>query len=99
MQLENHLTDEEKLALIKLIFYIKFESEEPESLFYAGSHLINSALEKLLKTHPLYQKRLNFYGQIPEEHLNLLKQKTETDDLNIISPDLLKNYIYPYQMK
>jgi hypothetical protein len=39
IQNENNFTDSEILALIKLILYVKFESEDTESLLYAGSDL------------------------------------------------------------
>ena len=40
------LTQDEINALTKLILYIKFESDDVETLLYSASPFINSVLEK-----------------------------------------------------
>lgn len=42
-----HLTQGEIHAIQKALLFLKFECEETESLLYAGSPLLNSALSKL----------------------------------------------------
>lgn len=97
-----HLNHDEMLALIKLIFFIKFESDDAESLLYAGSASINSALAKMLQSHPFYQNRLDAFGSISPESLAWVQSKIEQD--NAANPtdentmhDLIKHCIFPYQ--
>ena len=47
------LTPNEADALIRLVLYAKFETRDADSLLFAGSPFVNSALEKLLHSHPL----------------------------------------------
>ncbi|ULJ63976.1 hypothetical protein [Wielerella bovis] len=67
-----HLNHDEILALIKLIFFTKFESDDLAALLYAGSPPINSALEKMLRSHPFYRDRLDVFGQISDESLEFV---------------------------
>ena len=99
------LSNDEILALIKLILYVKFEDEDLESLFYAGSSLINSALEKMIKRHPYYRdKESNFFGNLPKENLNFLINKLEKSHMLENNSDtlkdkfLLKSITYPYDI-
>jgi hypothetical protein len=102
IQNENNFTDSEILALIKLILYVKFESEDTESLLYAGSDLLNTALEKMLRQHPYYRDRgLSFFGKLPKENIDFIINRIENSSK--INPmdastkiDLLTHCIYPY---
>ena len=60
------LTQDEINALTKLILYIKFESDDVETLLYSASPFINSVLEKMLHNHVYhvyYKDRLDMFSQ------------------------------------
>lgn len=99
-----NLSNDEILALIKLIFYIKFESGDSELLIYAGSPLVNSALEKMLSNHPFYKNRFKDFGKINQDSLGFVMSKIENDNQDSkldseILKELISNCIFPYQIK
>lgn len=98
-----NLTNDETLALIKLILFIKFESQDSESSLFAGSESVNSALQKLLNQHPFYQnKTTDFFGELPSENLATILEKIDNDPPQNLTENvkqaLIKNWIFPYKM-
>ncbi|QIW15757.1 hypothetical protein A4G20_05140 [Pasteurellaceae bacterium RH1A] len=102
MQLSDNsksLNNDEILAIIRLIFFIKFEADDPELLIYAGSPTINSALEKMLLSHPFYKDRMEHFGQLNQESLDFVKSKILKDSRlneNMLK-ELVNNCIFPYK--
>ncbi|HFC6388900.1 TPA: hypothetical protein ACFNMI_002001 [Neisseria bacilliformis] len=69
------LTPNEADALIRLVLYAKFETRDADSLLFAGSPFVNSALEKLLHSHPLYGGAAFSGRPLPEQYGKLLADK------------------------
>lgn len=103
MQEKIQLANDEILALIKLILFTKFESEDSESSLFSGSESINSALQKLLNHHPFYQdKNVDFFGKLPQEYLTVILDKIDNSDPQNMAEDikqtLIGNWVFPYQV-
>lgn len=101
MENKSFLTNDELLALIKLILFTKFESQDTESSLFAGSESINSALEKLLNRHPFYQnKNTDFFGKLPTECLVTIVEKINNDESQNMAENvrqaLIENWVFPY---
>ena len=96
------LTQDEINALTKLILYIKFESDDIETLLYAASPFINSVLEKMLHNHVYYKDRLDMFSQkLSDADKNFALKKIEMSETNFqekkLNNSILDNYAYPYR--
>ena len=96
------LTQDEINALTKLILYIKFESDDIETLLYSASPFINSVLEKMLHNHVYYKDRLDMFSQkLSDADKNFVLKKIEMSETNFqekkLNNSILDNYAYPYR--
>lgn len=96
------LTHDEINALIKLILYIKFESDDVETLIYSGSPFINSVLKKMLHEHIYYKDRLDMFSQkLSDIDKKFILKKIEMSETNSqdkkLNNGILDNYAYPYR--
>lgn len=96
------LTHDEINALIKLILYIKFESDDVDTLIYSGSPFINSVLKKILHEHIYYKDRLDMFSQkLSDTDKNFILKKIEMSGTNFqenkLNNKILDNYAYPYR--
>ncbi|NHB90694.1 hypothetical protein [Photorhabdus cinerea] len=98
------LAREEVNAIIKLILYIKFECEDPGTLIYSSSPLINSALEKILNMYGHKDVWDKVFEELPEINRNFIKkiiEHSEKQENNYLSEEIkqqiLSNHAYPYK--
>ena len=99
------LSQGEITALKKAIIYLKFSCEQPDSLLFAGSPLINSALDKLIETDDFGEQEKTFYSKKNDFHKTFIMLKidrldeseniTTSDDLKI---NILKECLHPHPM-
>ena len=96
------LTQDEINALTKLILYIKFESDDVETLLYSASPFINSVLEKMLHNHVYYKDRLYMFSQeLPDIYKNFILKKIKMSESNSqekeLNNSIFNDYAYPYK--
>ncbi|MBS9430933.1 hypothetical protein B5C26_22010 [Photorhabdus luminescens] len=98
------LAREEVNAIIKLILYIKFECEDPGTLIYSSSPLINSALEKMLNMYGYKDDWDKVFSKFLEADKNFVIKRVEYLEKRENSPldeeikqQILSNHAYPYK--
>ncbi|AWK40325.1 hypothetical protein GPY51_23235 [Photorhabdus laumondii subsp. laumondii] len=98
------LAREEVNAIIKLILYIKFECEDPGTLIYSSSPLINSALEKMLNMYGYKDDWDKVFSKFLEADKNFVIKRVEYLEKHENSPldegikqQILSNHAYPYK--
>lgn len=98
------LTQDEINALTKLILYIKFESDDVETLLYSASPFINSVLEKMLHNHVYYKDRLDMFSQeLPDIYiyksfiLKKIKMSESNSQEKELNNSIFNDYAYPYK--
>ncbi|WP_445373682.1 hypothetical protein ACSLVK_13825 [Photorhabdus tasmaniensis] len=98
------LAREEVNAIIKLILYIKFECEDPGTLIYSSSPLINSTLEKMLNMYGYKDDWDKVFSKFLEADKNFVTkrveylEKRENNPLDEeIKQQILSHHAYPYK--
>ncbi|AMO46684.1 Hypothetical protein AKI40_0256 [Enterobacter sp. FY-07] len=99
------LSREEINTLIKAIIYLKFTCQETGSLLYAGSPLINSALDKFLVMYGYKSDWEKVFENLPEVNKKVVFNKilaSEKENGSLLDEkikDLIINYcLHPYKI-
>lgn len=74
------ISREEVNALIKAILYLKFSCQDTGSLLYAGSSLINSALDKFLEMYGYKSDWEKVFESLPEINKKVVISKIECSE-------------------
>ena len=98
------LAREEVNALIKAVLYHKFVCEETDSLLYASSPLINSALDKMISMYGYKDDWDKVFANLPDRNKKLAMSKIESsekeDGINLedkVKDEVLAQYLHPYK--
>ncbi|QOS76989.1 hypothetical protein JNUCC31_19450 [Paenibacillus sp. JNUCC31] len=103
-----HLTQGEINALQKALLYLKFECEENDSLLYAGSPLLNSVLEKVLKVSAFREFAKDFHSRPNAYAETFMRNKLERSYAEEFAPrerteeqkaEILRCCMFPYPVK
>ena len=99
------ITNEELNTLKKAIYYLKFECNDVDSLFYAGSPYVNSFLKKIIEMDDLYDKNTTPIGKsgLPYKNdiiskIRLLDKEEGADEHRDISNEEIAVYLYPFSV-
>ncbi|HGM5488827.1 hypothetical protein [Serratia fonticola] len=99
------LEREEVNALIKAVLYLKFDCEDTDSLLYASSPLINSALDKMISMYGYKDDWEKVFAKLPDRNKKLAINKIESSEkedgieLEVgVKDEVLTQYLHPYKV-